>query len=483
MLARRLPSILPPLSPRRGDRGHAHPQRRRPARRGRRSRTRGRSARRTTRSPPPGLVGGGAAAVARRGDARAPRRAVPRRALGVRPPVARGAAPAARGRPRVDRPAEPRRAVPDPLRARRRHEPLSVRARRTGLPLRRGRPPALRAPAQRPAARPHRPRRERRAPEHGGPRRRAGARPRRSCARRSSRRASARRARGVRCNAELPRRAPARGGVDHRRGAASCWTASTTAATSSARGRDRVLRVARTVADLEGAGARGRGPLCASRSPTGAGRGARPGGRMSTIDACDDCARRSWLVARLSGHLELRRAEREAIREVLALPDARLHRRARRASRRRDRRRARRRDPERAAGGLVGRRRRTPSAVHRPGYPASLLVLPDAPAVLHLHGTRSGSRTCWPAPAWRSSVRARPRPTGSRLRPAARPRALGRRGHRRQRHGARHRLRRARGRARGRRRTPIAVLACGPGRPVPRAVAAGCTSGSASGRR
>jgi DNA processing protein len=106
---------------------------------------------------------------------------------------------------------------------------------------------------------------------------------------------------------------------------------------------------------------------------------------VSTIDVCDDCARRSWLVARLSGHLEHRRAEREVIREVLALPDARFIA---------------------ALGGLEGaliagehaerdptELRATWSAAgthavcrHRQGYPESLLMLPDAPAVLHLRG-------------------------------------------------------------------------------------------------
>ena len=73
MIARRLPSILPPLGARGGDRGHAHPVDRRPARGGAASSPRGRSAPRTTRSRPPGLVGGanppqpGEATLAHRG--------------------------------------------------------------------------------------------------------------------------------------------------------------------------------------------------------------------------------------------------------------------------------------------------------------------------------------------------------------------------------------------------------------------------------
>ncbi len=41
-------------------------------------------------------------------------------------------------------------------------------------------------------------------------------------------------------------------------------------------------------------------------------------------DPCDACVRRSWLVARLAAHLERRRAERSAIRCVLALADEQL---------------------------------------------------------------------------------------------------------------------------------------------------------------
>lgn len=40
--------------------------------------------------------------------------------------------------------------------------------------------------------------------------------------------------------------------------------------------------------------------------------------------ACDSCLRRSWLIARLAGRIELARHEQARLPEVLALPDARL---------------------------------------------------------------------------------------------------------------------------------------------------------------
>jgi DNA processing protein len=43
-----------------------------------------------------------------------------------------------------------------------------------------------------------------------------------------------------------------------------------------------------------------------------------------TTRACDDCLRRSWLIRRLAGAIELARHERRALREVLALSDDRL---------------------------------------------------------------------------------------------------------------------------------------------------------------
>ena len=134
MIARRLPSILPPLAPdeaievtriqsvaglrrRRGPRDGATVPGAAPHGLGRRAGRR--------REP----------AAARRGDARPPRRPVPGRALGVRPPEPRGAAPAARGRARDDRPRPAGHGVPDELHARRRVEPLSVRPRRLALPV------------------------------------------------------------------------------------------------------------------------------------------------------------------------------------------------------------------------------------------------------------------------------------------------------------------------------------------------------------
>ena len=100
---------------------------------------------------------------------------------------------------------------------------------------------------------------------------------------------------------------------------------------------------------------------------------------------CDECVRRSWLIGRLAGHLEVRRAERAAIRGVLALSDAML------------------------IGELGGSRaeaigaewegvdpaqlrdRWTGHGHHavcrcQDAYPAALCELPDPPAVLHLLG-------------------------------------------------------------------------------------------------
>jgi magnesium chelatase family protein len=92
--------------------------------------------------------------VARRGDARGPWRAVPRRAAGVRARRPRVAPRAARGRPGGDRPGRSRDDVPGKVPARRGDEPVPVRPGRLGarpVPLRGRRPGALHRPDLRPA--------------------------------------------------------------------------------------------------------------------------------------------------------------------------------------------------------------------------------------------------------------------------------------------------------------------------------------------
>ena len=43
-----------------------------------------------------------------------------------------------------------------------------------------------------------------------------------------------------------------------------------------------------------------------------------------TVHACDSCLRRTWLIARLGGAIEIARHEKRALRELLALSEARL---------------------------------------------------------------------------------------------------------------------------------------------------------------
>ncbi len=103
------------------------------------------------------------------------------------------------------------------------------------------------------------------------------------------------------------------------------------------------------------------------------------------MGACDACLRRSWLIGRLAGRIELARHEHARLPEVLSLGDHELIAavggeltalvRAERA--RFDARTARR---EVAAAGLVAVCR------HDPGFPPRLAHARDAPAVLHLAG-------------------------------------------------------------------------------------------------
>ena len=174
MLARRLPSILPAHDPCGGDRGDADPQRRRPARR------RADLAAAVPRPAPHDLAGGTRrrrlAAPAGGGHARAPRRAVPRRAVGVPALDDRRTAPAARGRQRDDRPRTARAGVPDRVHAGGGDEPVPLRVCRGGRPLhlRRDRDPSAPAQAQRAAAGPHGPAGQRRASHRGRPALRPG---------------------------------------------------------------------------------------------------------------------------------------------------------------------------------------------------------------------------------------------------------------------------------------------------------------------
>lgn len=102
-------------------------------------------------------------------------------------------------------------------------------------------------------------------------------------------------------------------------------------------------------------------------------------------DACPDCVRRSWLVGRLAGHLEVRRAERDAIREVLALADGQLIEALGGAGADALHAEHDRIDPVATAAGWA---RTGTHAVcrHSPDYPAPLHDLGDAPAVLHVVG-------------------------------------------------------------------------------------------------
>jgi DNA processing protein len=103
------------------------------------------------------------------------------------------------------------------------------------------------------------------------------------------------------------------------------------------------------------------------------------------VNACDACLRRSWLVARLAGRIELARHEHARLPEVLALPDERLVAAVAGAGAARvsweyeafDADRARRVVEERGLAALCR---------HDERFPRRLLHARDAPAVLHVAG-------------------------------------------------------------------------------------------------
>jgi DNA processing protein len=106
---------------------------------------------------------------------------------------------------------------------------------------------------------------------------------------------------------------------------------------------------------------------------------------MSELSCCPACARRSWLVGRLAGHLEHRRADRARIREVLALDDAGLIAAlaGRHATGIAAEREALEAEALPAAWTAAGVRS---VCRHDPAYPSGLADLTDAPAVMHVHG-------------------------------------------------------------------------------------------------
>lgn len=104
-----------------------------------------------------------------------------------------------------------------------------------------------------------------------------------------------------------------------------------------------------------------------------------------SVRACDDCLRRTWLLARLAGHIDVARHERRPLREILALPDERLLAAVGGSEKGAIAAALARVDPDvmrarcdELALGAVCR--------HEDAYPARLHDLADAPALLHVAG-------------------------------------------------------------------------------------------------
>jgi DNA processing protein len=104
-----------------------------------------------------------------------------------------------------------------------------------------------------------------------------------------------------------------------------------------------------------------------------------------SAEACADCVRRTWLIARLGGRIEIARHQRRRLREILALSDEKLLAAVGGA------------DAAVIAAELEGldvaelhaaceREALHTLCRHGDGYPARLRDLVDAPAVLHVAG-------------------------------------------------------------------------------------------------
>lgn len=135
---------------------------------------------------------------------------------------------------------------------------------------------------------------------------------------------------------------------------------------------------------------------------------------------CDQCARRSWLVGRLAGHIEKSRGDRAAVRTLLALPDSDLIAAVAGSRRRTVAAELARIDPAELLAGWKQ------SAVttwcrHSEPYPAGLLRLADPPAAIHFAGRPERLAALLAAPAVAVVGARRCSADGSRL-----SRALGR---------------------------------------------------------
>ena len=166
----------------------------------------------------------------------------------------------------------------------------------------------------------------------------------------------------------------------------------------SARGHARILRVARTIADLEGSSTRGEPDHHVHEAPPLAGYRTRLAARderprkhdLREEGPCDACLRRTEACLALAraarsdvavahaGPPRARSARGSPTKTLLGLSRTRRAPQSVPTAAFRSGRRPRRGSPSAGSGGL--------SAGARPGYPPRLRELPDPPAVLHLAG-------------------------------------------------------------------------------------------------